>query len=85
MPGKWSGIDVRKKKDTLFNAKILALIIVFTALAYVMHVLFKYFVDPRRSVLQFFLYIILHLAAVLLLVFIFSLTLNYFKEFFFTG
>ncbi|MFZ1372136.1 MAG: hypothetical protein WAR78_17255 [Ferruginibacter sp.] len=54
-----------------------------TLISWFVHVFWKKILDPRRSIVFFGLYIVVHLLSVLLLVFLFGFILNHYKEFFF--
>ncbi|MBL7694060.1 MAG: hypothetical protein JNK91_04395 [Ferruginibacter sp.] len=67
----------------MYNLKVLSLILVATALAYATHLFLKKKIDPRKSGLTFILYMLAHLASIVIWVFLFGLTLTYFRDWFF--
>jgi len=69
----------------LYNQRILllAILLVTIAAAYFTHVFWKKKINPRRSMGRFLLYVLLNLVSIFVLVFIFSLIINQYKEFFF--
>jgi len=71
------------KPAALYNTRILLLILIATIGAYLTHLFLKRTIDPRRSVASFLIYILAHFAIVLIWVFLFSLVLNQYKDFFF--
>lgn len=71
------------KTKALYNPRVLLLILTVTILAYLTHVLLKRMIDPKRSVAFFILYVLAHLASIVVWVFIFGLVLNHHKDFFF--
>ena len=50
----------------MYNLKVLSLILVATALAYATHLFLKKKIDPRKSGLTFILYMLAHLASIVI-------------------
>jgi len=67
----------------MYNLKVLTFMLVATVLAYLTHLFLKANIDPRRSGAHFLMYVLAHLVSIVFWVFLFSLAIIHFRDWFF--